>query len=85
MEMRHRDFYREPNPDRIKYFGDPISMFDFNATTIMSSFKQRWTNSAQFYSGLQIADKVPLHDTSKPNYHTLVKTKMLLLLQSKLK
>ena len=38
-------------PNRIKYFGDPISMFDFNATTIMPSFKQRWNNSAHSYSG----------------------------------
>ena len=28
-------------PDRIIYFGDPISMFDFQATTVMPSFKQR--------------------------------------------
>ena len=39
-------------PDRMKYFGDPISMFDFNATTIMPSFKQRWDNSAHTNSGL---------------------------------
>merc|ERR1711966_246289 len=52
-------------PDRIRYFGDPISAFDFNATTIMPSFKQRWRNSAHSYSGLEIADKVPLHDTMK--------------------
>ena len=30
------------NPDRVRYFGDPVSMFDFNATTVMPSFKQRW-------------------------------------------
>ena len=53
------------SPDRIRYFGDPISMFDFNATTIMPSFKQRWRNSAHSYSGLEIADKIPLHDTMK--------------------
>ena len=53
------------SPDRIKYFGDPISAFDFNATTIMPSFKQRWRNSAHSYSGLEIADKVPLHDTMR--------------------
>ena len=53
------------SPDRIRYFGDPISAFDFNATTIMPSFKQRWRNSAHSYSGLEIADKVPLHDTMK--------------------
>ena len=53
------------SPGRIKYFGDPISMFDFNSTTIMPSFKQRWRNSAHSYSGLEIADKVPLHDTMR--------------------
>ena len=53
------------SPDQVRYFGDPISMFDFNATTIMPSFKQRWRNSAHSYSGLEIADKVPLHDTMK--------------------
>ena len=53
------------SPDRIRYFGDPISAFDFNATTIMPSFKQRWRNSAHSYSGLEIADKVPLHDTMR--------------------
>ena len=53
------------SPDRIRYFGDPIFMFDFNATTIMPSFKQRWRNSAHSYSGLEIADKLPLHDTMR--------------------
>ena len=53
------------SPDRIKYFGDPVSMFDFNSTTVFPSFKQRWRNSAHSYSGLEIADKVPLHDTMK--------------------
>ena len=51
--------------DRIIYFGDPISMFDFNSTTVMPSFKQRWRNSAHSYSGLGVADKVPLRDTMK--------------------
>ena len=31
----------------------------------MPSFKQRWRNSAHSYSGLEIADKVPLHDVEK--------------------
>ena len=31
----------------------------------MPSFKQRWRNSAHSYSGLEIADKVPLHDTMR--------------------
>ena len=53
------------SPDRIRYFGDPISFFDNNATTIMPSFKQRWRNSAHSYSGFEIADKIPLHDTIK--------------------
>ena len=53
------------SPDRIKYFGDPISAFDFNATTIMPSFKQRWNNSAHSYSGLFIKDAVPLHDVER--------------------
>ena len=33
----------------------------------MPSFKQRLKNSAHSYSGLGIADKVPLHDVEK-NY-----------------
>ena len=53
------------SPDRIKYFGDPISAFDFNATTIMPSFKQRWDNSAHPYSGLFIKYAVPLHDVER--------------------
>ena len=52
-------------PDRIRYFGDPISFMDMNATTVMPSFKQRWNNSAHSYSGLQIADKAHVHDVSK--------------------
>ena len=53
------------SPDRVRYFGDPISAFDFNAATIMPSFKQRWNNSAHPYSGLFIKDAVPLHDIMK--------------------
>ena len=53
------------SPYRIRYFGDPVSMFDFQATTIMPSFKQRWNNSAHAYSGLFTKDAVPLHDTPK--------------------
>jgi hypothetical protein len=53
------------NPDRIRYFGDPISAFDFNAKTVMPSFKQRFNNSAHSYKGLFIKDAVPLHDTIK--------------------
>ena len=53
------------SPDRIRNFGDPASMFDFNAKTVMPSFKQRWNNSAHSYSGLFIKDAVPVHDTPK--------------------
>merc|ERR1711966_461013 len=53
------------SPDRIRYFGDPISAFDFNATTVMPSFKQRWNNSAHSYSGLFIKDAVPLRDVER--------------------
>ena len=49
------------SPDRIRYFGDPISAMGFNAKAVMPSFKQRPNNSAHSYSGLQIADKVPVH------------------------
>ena len=53
------------NPDRIRYFGDPVSMFDFNAKTVMPSMGFRWNNSAHSYKGLFIKDAVPLHDTMK--------------------
>ena len=53
------------SPERVKCFGDPISAFDFNATTIMPSFKQRWNNSAHSYSGLFVKDAVPLHDVER--------------------
>ena len=53
------------SPDRIRYYGDPISMFDFNAKSVMPSFKQRWSNSAYTYSGLFIKDAIPVHDTPK--------------------
>ena len=53
------------SPDRIRYFGDPVSMFDFQAKTVMPSFGFRWRNSAHSYSGLEIADKMPLHDTMR--------------------
>ena len=38
-------------------------MFDFQATTVMPSFKQRWNNSTHSYPGLFIKYVVPLHDT----------------------
>ena len=53
------------SPNRIIYFGDPLSAFDFQATTVMPSFKQRLNNSAHSYYGLLIKDAVPLHDTMK--------------------
>ena len=49
--------------DRIKFFGDPVSAFDFNATTVMPSFGCRFNNSAHSYKGVFIKDAVPLHDT----------------------
>ena len=51
--------------NRIRYFGDPISAFGINATTIMPSSKQRWNNSAHSYSGLFIKDAVPLHGVDR--------------------
>ena len=53
------------SPDRILYFGDPISAMGFNAKAVMPSFKQRFNNSAHSYSGLQVADKVQTHDVQK--------------------
>ena len=52
-----------PSPNRFRWAGDPISALDFNSTTVMPSFKQRWTNSAHSHSGLFIKDAVPIHDT----------------------
>ena len=53
------------SPNRIRYVGDPTSAFDFNATTIMPPFKQRWNNPAHSCSGLFIKDAVPLHDVDR--------------------
>ena len=53
------------SPDRIRYFGDPISALGFNATAVMPSSKQRFDNSAHSCSGLQIAGKVQTHDVQK--------------------
>ena len=55
--------FTNTNPNRIRWAGDPISALDFNATTVMPSFKQRWNNSAHSYSGLFIKDAVENHDT----------------------
>ena len=38
------------SPDRIRYFGDPISAFGFNAKAVFPSFKQRFNNSAHSYA-----------------------------------
>ena len=50
------------SPDRIRYFGDPISFMDMNATTATPSFKPRFNNSAHSYSGIFInnAENHPL-------------------------
>ena len=53
----------EKNPNRIRYFGDPISALDFGSTTVMPSMGFRWKNSAHSYKDLFIKDAVPLHDT----------------------
>ena len=53
------------SPDRIRYFGDPSSAMDFNAKTVMPSFKHRWKNSAHSYYGLFSKDAVPIHDVEK--------------------
>ena len=53
------------SPDRIRYFGDPISMFDFQAKSVMPPFGSRWNNSSHSYKGLFIKDAVPLHDIMK--------------------
>ena len=53
------------NPNRIKYFGDPISALDLNATTVMPSIGFRFNNSAHSYKGLFINDAVPLHEVEK--------------------
>ena len=55
------------NPNRIRWAEDPISALDFNSTTVMPSFKQRFNNSAHSYSGLFIKDAVPVHDTMRNN------------------
>ena len=53
------------NPNRIRYFGDPISALDFGSTTVMPSLGFRWKNSAHSYKDLFIKDAVPLHDVEK--------------------
>ena len=53
------------NPNRIRYFGDPISALDFGSTTVMPSMGFRFNNSAHSYKDLFINDAVPLHDVEK--------------------
>ena len=55
----------EKNPNRIRYFGDPIPALDFNATNVTPSIGFRFNNSAHSYKGLFIKDAVPIHDTMK--------------------
>ena len=57
------------SPDRVRYFGDPISAMGFNATTVMPSFKTRRKQSAHSCSGLFIKGAVPVHDTMKNNFN----------------
>jgi hypothetical protein len=59
------DVLGEKNPNRIRYFGDPISALDFGSTTVMPSLGFRWKNSAHSYKDLFIKDAVPLHDVVK--------------------
>ena len=47
----------------VRYFGDPISAFDFNSKTVYPSFGFGFHNSALSYKGLFIKDVVPLHGT----------------------
>ena len=54
-----------PDPHIIRLAGDLISALDFNSTTVMSAFKQRFNNSAHSYSGLFIKGAVPVHGTMK--------------------
>ena len=53
------------SPDIVRSFGDSVSMFDFNAKTVMPSMGFRWNDSAHSYKELFIKDAVPLHDTPK--------------------
>ena len=54
-----------PDPNRIRWAGDPISALGCNSTTVIPSFKQRFNNSAHSYSGLFIKDAAPFHGTMK--------------------
>ena len=51
------------SPDRIRYFGDPVSMFDLNSTIVMPSMGFRRKKSAHSHQGFFIKDAVPVHGT----------------------
>ena len=53
------------SPDRIKCFGDPVSMFDFNAKTVIPSMGFRFNDRAHSCKELFIKDAIPLHDNGK--------------------
>ena len=56
----------ETNPDRIRYYGDPISALDFNAKSVMPSKDFLKNHTPHSYKGLSIPDKVEEHDLYKP-------------------
>ena len=52
----------ENNPDRIRYYGDGISAFDFNAKRVWPSQEFLKNHNPHSYKGLSIPDKVEEHD-----------------------
>ena len=66
-QIRISGDFSGPSPNRIKWAGDPVSALDFNSTTVIPSFKQRFNNSAHSCSGLFIKDAAPVHDTLRNN------------------
>ena len=65
VRLQYQVIFSSPNPNGIRWAGDPISALDFNSTTVFPSFKQRWNNSAHSHSGLFIQDAAPVHGTMK--------------------
>ena len=55
----------ENNPDRIRYYGDGISAFDFNAKSVWPSQEFSKNHTPRSYKGLSIPDKVEEHDLTK--------------------
>ena len=53
------------SPDKVRYVGDPASMFDFNSTTVMPSMGFMWKSRAHSYKGLFIKDAVPTNDVER--------------------